>query len=228
MIERRDSSAVLSEHRLSRKSRATPIDIPVKGEPVNTRGLSIEISEIDLSKDKAPALTLYHHPATRDAVIDFFVSLTGSEEVALVTLYYSDKYKINPFLSFALVYTESRFSPEAINYNPSSVDRGLFQLNSKSFPNLDHDDFYNIDTNVRHGIQHLVWCLNVAGGDEERALAVYNAGFGRISSGQTPVSTKAYVRNIVRYKDNLAKKFKDHIAELFEAETSAAAPISSN
>ena len=135
VIRNDDTGRLLAEHRLSRKSRATAIDIPVKGAPPANRGLSIEISEIDLSADSLSALTLYRHPVTREAVIDFFVKLTGSEEVALVDLYYADKYHINPFLIFALIYTESGFRPTAVSLNASSVDRGLFQLNSKTFPN---------------------------------------------------------------------------------------------
>lgn len=210
----------LSEHRLSRKSRATAVDIPVKGAPMNGRGISIEISELDLSKASSSALTLYRHPFTRDAVIDFFVHLTGSEEVALVCLYYSDKYHINPFLTFALVWTESRYSPSAVNFNPSSVDRGLFQLNNRTFPELQSDDFYNIDTNVRHGIHHLIYCLNSSNYDEDKALAIYNAGLGRVLAGNIPASTKAYIRNINVYKDGLARKFKEYMAAFIQTETS--------
>lgn len=220
VVQRDDSGINLAEHRLSRKSRATTVDIPVKGAPVNNRGISIEISELDLSKESSSVLTLYRHPFTRDAVIDFFVQLTGSEEVALVCLYYSEKYQINPFLTFALVYNESRFKPSAVNFNPNSVDRGLFQLNDRTFPELQNDDFYNIDTNVRHGINHLIYCMDSAGGDEDRALAIYNAGLGRVQTGNIPASTKAYIRNIDAYKESLSKRFKDYMADFIRAESS--------
>jgi soluble lytic murein transglycosylase-like protein len=217
-----DTARLLAEHRLSRKSRATAIDIPVKGAPPANRGLSIEISEIDLGSDTLSALTLYRHPLTREAVVDFFVKLTGNEEVSLVILYYSDKYRINPFLLFSLVYNESGFRPSALSLNPGSVDRGLFQLNSRTFPELQDDDFYNVDTNVRHGIRHLIYCLNNSGGDESRALAIYNAGYGRVMSGSIPVSTVAYVRNINAYKERLARQFKLAMETFLRAETSTA------
>ena len=223
VIRNNDTSRLLAEHRLSRKSRATAIDIPVKGAPPANRGLSIEISEIDLSADSLSALTLYRHPFTREAVIDFFVKLTGNEEVALVNLYYADKYRINPFLIFALIYTVSGFRPTAVSLNASSVDRGLFQLNNRTFPNLQDDDFYNVDTNVRHGIRHLIWCLKVAGGNnEKRALAIYNAGYGRVMTGSIPLSTQAYMRNITAYKERLARNFKSSMEEFLRAETSTA------
>jgi hypothetical protein len=222
VIKTDDTATLLAEHRLSRKSRATTIDIPVKGAPPANRGLSIEISELDLSSDSLSVLTLYRHPALRDAVIDFFVSLTGNEEVALVNLYYADKYKISPFLIFALIYQESGFRPTVVSLNSSSVDRGLYQLNSKTFPNLQDDDFFNVDTNVRHGISHLIWCLKQAKGNESKALAIYNAGYGRVMTGSIPLSTQAYVRNIHAYKDRMARQFKTSLEAFLHAERSTA------
>jgi len=216
VVERPELGDYSAEHRLSRKSMSTPFELPVKGKDPAMRGLTIEISELDLGNDTAPALTLYRHPATRNAVIDFFVKLTGSEEVALTCLYYADKYKINPFLIFSLIYNESGFSPTSTSANPGSVDRGLFQLNSLSFPQLQLDDFFNIDTNTRHGIQHLQWCLGAAKSNEELALAIYNAGAGRMATGSMPESTRAYIRNIKAYKDALTHRFKVYIKKMFE------------
>jgi soluble lytic murein transglycosylase-like protein len=176
----------------------------------------LEIAELDLSADSA--LTLYRHPATRNAVIDFFIDLVGSEEVALTVLYYSDKFKINPFMTFSLMYTESRFSPIARNQNPSSVDRGLFQLNSVTFANLQDNDFFSIDTNSRHGISHLKWCLDRAKGNEDVALAIYNAGPSRVLSGNTPPSTQAYVKKNRAYRNSLAQRFKVYISRHFDRE----------
>jgi hypothetical protein len=215
-IQRQSLAEYAAEQRLTSKGEATPVALPHKGTPASLRGITLEISELDLANDTKPALTLYRHPATRNAVIDFFIHLTNSEEVALTTLYYADKFHINPFLIFSLIYVESGFSPTVANNNVGSVDRGLFQLNSSSFPQLRLDDFFNIDTNVRHGIQHLQWCLDAADSNEEKALAIYNAGLGRVSSGDIPASTQAYIANIMHYKDNLAHNFKAYIKQTFE------------
>ena len=81
-----------------------------------------------------------------------------------------------PFgLAFSLMWAESRFDPEAYNRNAVSIDRGLFQLNSESFPQLSRDDFYDIETNVSNGVSYLRYCLNL-GENEIVALAIYNAG----------------------------------------------------
>jgi hypothetical protein len=89
-----------------------------------------------------PALALYREEVTRDRVIDFFVSTAGSEAIALPILYYADRMDIPLSLAFSLVWAESRFDPRAVNRNSSSIDRGLFQLNSASFRHLTEDDFF--------------------------------------------------------------------------------------
>lgn len=206
---------VAEERQLSRKRLIAPSDIQPKSMPVVEDGIGVRVSLMDMSKEELPVLDLYRNPATRDGVMDFFVSLAGDEEVALTSLYYSDRFGLNPFLVFSLMYTESRFSPDAVNHNPRSIDRGLFQLNNRSFPNLSNDDFFNIDVNVRMGMRHLIWCHQQARGNEDLALAIYNAGFGRISTGSVPESTKSYVRNIKKYRSNLARKFRSYITDYF-------------
>jgi soluble lytic murein transglycosylase-like protein len=86
------------------------------------------------------------------------------------------------------------------------VDRGLFQLNSKSYPNLGIQDFYDPGTNARYGIAHFKSCLNVAG-NEVTALAMYNAGNGRVERGATPKKTLNYVSRILSYENNIAGLF---------------------
>jgi hypothetical protein len=203
-------------YRLARKSRMTSIEIPEKGYVPLT--VASDFNVIPQSIDTGNVLALYRQAQTRDAVIDFFINYTQSEEIALTVLYYSDRFKINPFLSFSLVYHESRFKPTAINQNPSSIDRGLFQLNSKTFPQLNNEDFFNIDVNARHGMQHFRWCLERAKGDISTALAIYNAGEGRVLAGNIPESTQAYVKVINSYRSKLADDFKQWLQAWLENE----------
>ncbi|WP_162180215.1 transglycosylase SLT domain-containing protein [Spirochaeta lutea] len=194
-----------AQHRLYRKSRLVTMVIPSK-ETIWMDDITIPINLEPYLSQPNPALALYRNPDTRDLVIDFFIDLTGSEEVALTTLYYSDRYHIPALVSFSLAYVESRFLPEAVNANPGSYDRGVFQLNNLSFPHLRPDDFFNIDVNVFHGIRHLDWCVSVTDSMEE-ALAVYNAGLYRVKNGQTPESTQRYVRLIMNFRSVLAREF---------------------
>jgi hypothetical protein len=148
----------------------------------------------------------YRDPATREGTLQFFATLTRSENIARVILDNSEKFGVRPTLSFALALEESDFRVDAINRNGDSVDRGLFQLNSKSYPGLEIQDFYNPGTNARYGIAHLRGCLSQAG-NEVAALAMYNAGNGRVERGATPRKTLNYVSRILAYEDNISSLF---------------------
>ena len=143
----------------------------------------------------------------RETVISFFSSITKSREIAVAILDNSAEYSVPASLAFALAYEESQFHPRAINRNAESIDRGLFQLNSKSFPNMTIEQFYDPALNARRGIAHLAYCLD-EGGNEVAALAIYNAGFGRVSKGGTPRRTLDYISRITKYATNLESLFE--------------------
>ncbi len=165
----------------------------------------------------APALHFYRNERTREAVIDFFVSLTGSEQVALSTMYYSNKHDIPFLLSFSLMHTESRFLPDAVNFNDRSIDRGIFQLNNLAFPHLNEEDFFNPDLNASYGVAHIEWCLGVSS-NLDQALAIYNAGYGKVvHNGIIPLSTLDYIQKIHRYREALNDEFYRYlVAEIPE------------
>lgn len=162
----------------------------------------------------------YADPGTRHRTIEFFEALTGGFDVAKAILDESTARGIPPALAFALAYEESGFDPKAYNKNPSSVDRGLFQLNSASFPKLKLEEFYDIAINARHGVAHLEFCLR-QGGNEVAALAIYNAGLGRVSRGGTPRATLNYIHRITGYRDRLEALFEAQVV----ARHSAAFPL---
>jgi hypothetical protein len=153
-----------------------------------------------------PILPCYRDPATRKTTLQFFASLTQSEGVARVILDNSERFGVRPSLAFALALEESDFHVDAINKNGDSVDRGLFQLNSKSYPGLKAQDFYDPGTNSRYGIAHLKSCLAQAG-NEVAALAMYNAGNGRVSRDATPQRTLNYIARILGYENNISGLF---------------------
>ena len=152
-------------------------------------------------------LTAYRDSALREEVLAFFQHITGSEEVAEAILTYASNYDIPPALAFSLCAEESAYNPRAINRNQNdTIDRGLFQLNSATFPKLSVDDFYNTDENVRHGISHLRWCLDTAG-TEVSGLAMYNAGATRVRSVGTPKHTLDYVSRILKRQRKIEDRF---------------------
>ena len=82
-------------------------------------------------------LELYRDMSTRTAVEWFYLRITGNREITNMILENADREDIPLSLAFALAYTESRYNTNALNYNVNgSVDRGLFQLNNRSFPHL--------------------------------------------------------------------------------------------
>ena len=163
-------------------------------------------------------LSTYRDPLFRDDVIAFFKEITGSIDVAKVVLLNASFFDISPALAFALSYEESRYNPRAFNVNHNETqDRGLFQLNSATFPQLSVDDFYNLEINAYHGLAHLRWCLNTAG-TEVAGLAMYNAGSARVSSTGTPKNTLDYISRILNRQRSIEGLFLSEYSKIVYVE----------
>jgi len=161
-------------------------------------------------------LALYRSPKTRPAVEWFYTNIAGSREVALAILENADKNDIPVSLAFSLAYIESRYKPGAINKNTNyTIDRGLFQLNSASFPKLTEEDFFDPNTSAKYGMQHLRFCMDVAG-NEVTALAMYNAGTKRVKNNETPQHTLNYVGKIENYRSRLEGMFTAEVYDFFQ------------
>ena len=167
-------------------------------------------------------LSSYRDPEFRYYVVAFFRDLIRSQEIAEVILANACEFNIAPALAFALCAEESNFHPRAFNRNRNgSVDRGLFQLNSSSFPNLTLDEFYDIEINTRNGLAYLRWCLNTAG-TEVAALAMYNAGATRVREAGTPQSTLNYISRILRRQRNIEEQFMAKYVRIVEERSGTA------
>ena len=169
-----------------------------------------------INSNEDSGLSLYRQSFSRGAVEKFYSCIARNKDVALAILSEADKNDIPLSLAFALAYTESRYNPEAVNNNVnSSIDRGLFQLNSNSFPDLTEADFFDPYISAKYGMSHLKFCLGSAG-NEVSALAMYNAGTGRVRSNKTPQSTLNYVGKIMAYQKMLESLFEDEVAAYYE------------
>ncbi len=177
----------------------------------------IEASFEKINSNDDSGLTLYRQSSARGAVEKFYTCIARNKDVALAILSEADNNDIPLSLAFALAYTESRYNPEAVNSNSNSTtDRGLFQLNSNSFPALTEADFFDPYISAKYGMSHLKFCLNSAG-NEVSALAMYNAGTGRVRSNKTPQSTLNYVGKILTYQKMLESLFADEVEAYFES-----------
>jgi hypothetical protein len=160
-------------------------------------------------KDRELIQKMYREPVSQDWVIGFFAEVCGSREIASVILVNADAFNIPPALAFALAWEESRFNPDAVNTKNrnESTDRGLFQLNNRSFPDIEALSFFNPGVNAWYGMGHLRYCLD-SGGSEITALAMYNAGTGRVRSQGAPRQTLDYIQRIFDYRGRIEADFE--------------------
>lgn len=184
-----------------------------------TADLEDFIQQVGLSSEKLKGdqgLALYRQPASRGAVEWFYLHVTGNRDVAMAILEEAERNEIPLSLAFSLAYTESRYDVKAVNKNTNaSIDRGLFQLNNKSFPQLDESDFFNPAVSAKYGMSHLKYCLKV-GGNQITGLAMYNAGTNKVKSGRTPQSTLNYVGKIMAYQEKLERLFTEEVVTYYD------------
>jgi len=153
-------------------------------------------------------LGYYRNPEYKGWVVEFFTAICSNAVIARAILDSCDEFDIPPALAFALCWEESRFNPNAINKKNrnGTVDRGLFQLNNKSFPHLDILSFYDINTNAHYGVGHLRFCMN-SSVNEISALAMYNVGTGRVRSTGAPEVTLNYTSRILENRRKVENRF---------------------
>lgn len=164
-------------------------------------------------------LELYRSIQSRAAVEWFYTNITNSREVACAILEAADKNDISVSLAFALAYTESSYKATAVNRNTNaSIDRGLFQLNNRSFPDLSEKEFFDPAISAKYGMAHFRFCLDTAG-NEITALAMYNAGTNRVRNNATPQITLNYVSKIMNYRQSLEDLFDSEVAQFYLEES---------
>ena len=186
--------------------------------PIEIDNIICEVSFEDYDNDNKidNGLAMYRAPISRKATEWFYNQITGNPDVTHAILTEADKNDIPLSLAFALAYVESNYKVTAINKNTNqSIDRGLFQLNNQSFPDLTEADFFDPYVSAKYGMSHLRFCLNTAG-NQVAGLAMYNAGTGRVRSNKTPQSTLNYVGKILSYQSMLAELFEEQITTYFE------------
>ncbi len=180
--------------------------------PVGRVGRENGESRIVIPYGEDPGLYLFRTPRFQDQVINFYSALTGSRRIALAILRNADRQQIALPLAFSLAWVESTFNPKAVNRNSESVDRGLFQLNSRSFPDLTEREAFDPERNAELGLAYLRSCLE-NGGNDVVALAMYNAGRSRVIYRGTPRMTLDHIAKIIEYRQALEKVFREQLVE---------------
>ena len=168
---------------------------------------SFELSNSAQSQESYNVDEIYTNPKYRGIVQDFFTRQTGSARIAEYILRESERHQLPVSLTFALAWVESRFDPQAVNYNQNSIDRGVFQLNNRSFPNLRESQFLDPEENIVHGVAYLKYCLE-QGENQVTALAMYNAGPRRVNEQGAPRMTLEHINKILNYREQLQQEFE--------------------
>ena len=129
----------------------------------------------------------------REYFINFFKTYYDNENIPII-MEEALRQNFPVTLGLALSFGESSW--KARKYNDSnkngSVDRGLFQLNSLSYPFLTKDQFYDPRVNAKYGIAHI---KELYLEEEEIVLALtkYNCG----SVNRINPTTLAHISNIL-------------------------------
>ena len=142
----------------------------------------------------------------------------------------SAKYSLEPSQVAAIIYEESKFDPDVV----SSQDAiGLMQIlpdtanllaKELGIDRLLRDDLFIPDVNIRFGTYYYRELLDKYNGEQDLALAAYNAGFGAVDKAERkidklPKETQEFVRRVKKtervyatlYPDELGANKKDKL-----------------
>ena len=158
-------------------------------------------------RNNGSLIAALRNPVTRSSVLSYFEERIGNPEVAKALLDAADHYDVDPALVVAVSWQESRFvsTVQGVNYN-RTLDRGLMQLNSATFSFLSEEEFFDPHLNARYGVSYLRESLDRSG-NEVAALAMYNAGPGRVKTLGAPRTTLDYINNVLSYRDALVNGY---------------------
>ena len=130
---------------------------------------------------------------------------------------HAENYRLEPELLAAVIYTESKFDPDA--ESPSGAI-GLMQLLPETAAGIaertggsrfETADLYDPELNVRYGSWYLRHLLDKYDGDLRKALAAYNGGQGNVDRGIQYAETKAYVDRVRELEDTYARAYADEL-----------------
>ena len=119
-----------------------------------------------------------------------------------------------PELVAAVVNTESKFVPTA---RSGAGAVGLMQLVPRTGRWLGARDLTNPSQNIMAGAKYLKYLTDRFNGDQQKAIAAYNAGEGNVRrfGGVPPFrETRNYVQRVRSFQHDLGDRLQSHEAEL--------------
>jgi len=147
---------------------------------------------------------------------DWYVRLRYPLEYEHIVTGHAENYDLDPALLAAVIYRESKFDASA---KSSSGAIGLMQLLPDTAKGIalhtggsqfEVSDLWDPEINVRYGAFYLRRLLNKYG-DEQTALAAYNAGQRRVDEWRAAGRGIAYAetRHYVKRVDELKRIYRD-------------------
>lgn len=137
-------------------------------------------------------------------------------EVPFGSIIYSEAKKndISPELVAAVVHTESKFIPTARSHAGAI---GLMQLVPRTGRWMGARDLTNPVQNITAGAKYLRYLTDRFDGDQQKAIAAYNAGEGNVRRfhGVPPFhETQNYVQRVNSFRSDLGARMEGQVASL--------------
>ena len=137
-------------------------------------------------------------------------------EVPFGSIIYTEARKndLPPELVAAVVNTESQFKPTARSQRGAV---GLMQLVPRTGKWMGARNLNDPADNIMAGAKYLKYLTDRFGGDQQKAIAAYNAGEGNVRrfNGVPPFrETRAYVSRVRDFQDDLGDRIDGHAADM--------------
>lgn len=137
---------------------------------------------------------------------------------------YAKQYALEPSFIAALIYTESRFNPNATSHVGAQGLMQIMPATGKAIAGRlgeEFGDLYDPETSIRYGTSYIRSLIDAYNLDYNAALAAYNAGSGAAdryvltrSDASLPLETSAYIKKV-----NFAQKiYNDLYGGILNAE----------
>jgi soluble lytic murein transglycosylase len=162
-------------------------------------------------------LPLRHDDILRQEAVDDDVATVAGEQIPLP--------ETDPALLAGVIYEESRFRDQTSHAGA----RGLMQITPDTADTIEKisggetfvfEDLADSELNIRYGSFFLRYLLYLYDGNEEAALAAYNAGQGNADAwGGSDLEvddiefpeTREYVENVLERRDEYGKNYADEL-----------------
>ncbi len=142
---------------------------------------------------------------------------------------YSVRNNVDTYLVFAIIKAESSFNPDATSGKNArglmqiTVDTGTWAAEKIKMGEIDEDDLYDPETNIRIGSWY-IWELIKEFNNRDLAIAAYNGGRGNVKKwlGDKRYSSNGRTLDKIPFKETdrflkRVKKFYNNYKSLYES-----------